>query len=357
MLHIILLILKIIGFLILGILALILLLTAVILLAPFAYRLDFSIDNSLESAKGRIRFHWLMRLISGEVRYEGGSFDWHMRAAWKKFGDETDGADGKDADATEYAAEAAEVKEAFNKKFLTVNRGTSPVPGRLHYPDSTFYGNNTVTANLLPLAFGMIDDDYVRGEVEKNIITNIIETNKGLMPCGIIGGQWLMHGLTDMGRADMAWLLATNKKYPSWGYMTEKGATTIWELWNGDTANPKMNSANHVMQLGDLVSWLYEDVAGISADPNRPGFKHIIMKPDFSVEEMDDIKASYKSIYGGIVSRWHKDGGKLYWHVEIPARFRLIRLHSDAPNTRQGYHHKRVPLQKRLVPRVPFGHD
>ena len=225
----------------------------------------------------------------------------------------------KDADATEYAAEAAEVKEAFNKKFLTVNRGTSPVPGRLHYPDSTFYGNNTVTANLLPLAFGMIDDDYVRGEVEKNIITNIIETNKGLMPCGIIGGQWLMHGLTDMGRADMAWLLATNKKYPSWGYMTEKGATTIWELWNGDTANPKMNSANHVMQLGDLVSWLYEDVAGISADPNRPGFKHIIMKPDFSVEEMDDIKASYKSIYGDIVSRWHKDGGKLYWHVEIPA--------------------------------------
>ncbi len=110
MLHIILLILKIIGFLILGILALILLLTAVILLAPFAYRLDFSIDNSLESAKGRIRFHWLMRLISGEVRYEGGSFDWHMRAAWKKFGDETDGADGKDADAT-VAADNAHISE------------------------------------------------------------------------------------------------------------------------------------------------------------------------------------------------------------------------------------------------------
>ena len=225
----------------------------------------------------------------------------------------------KDAEAAGYAAEAAVVKDAFNKKFLTVNRGTSQVPGALLYPDSTFYGNNTATANLLPFVFGMIDDDYVRGEVVKNVIHNIITVNKGLMPCGIIGGQWLMHGLTDMGRADIAWLLATNTKYPSWGYMTEKGATTIWELWNGDTANPKMNSANHVMQLGDLIAWLYEDVAGISTDPDRPGFKHIIMKPNFTVDEMDDIKASYRSIYGDIVSRWNKKNGKLYWHIEIPA--------------------------------------
>ncbi len=225
----------------------------------------------------------------------------------------------KDADASEFAAEAERAKEAFNKNFLTVNRGTSAVPGHLLYPDSTFYGYNTVTANLLPLAFGMIKDDYVRSEVEKNIIKNIITDNNGMISCGVIGVQWLMHGLTDMGRADIAWLLATNKKYPSWGYMAEKGATTIWELWNGDTANPRMNSGNHVMLLGDLLSWLYEDVAGISSDPARPGFKHIIMKPDFSVDEMDDIKASYESIYGTIVSRWRKEGGKLYWHVEIPA--------------------------------------
>ena len=90
MLHIILFILKIIGFLILGILALVLILTAVILLAPFIYRLEFSVDNSPESAKGRVRFHWLMHLISGEIRYESGSFDWHIRAGWKKFGDEAD---------------------------------------------------------------------------------------------------------------------------------------------------------------------------------------------------------------------------------------------------------------------------
>ncbi len=213
--------------------------------------------------------------------------------------------------------EAQISKDAFNKKFLTVKKGTTTVPGHILYPDSTFYGNNTVTANLLPYYFGMIDDEYVKHEVEKQIVKAIISQNLGTVTCGVIGIGWLMHALTDMGRSDVAWLLATNKKYPSWGYMTEHGATTIWELWNGDTASPKMNSGNHVMLLGDLLSWIYEDVAGIQSSEN--GFKHITMKPDFTVDEIDDIDASYQSIYGQIVSRWKKAKGKLHWHVEIPA--------------------------------------
>ncbi|MBQ5506784.1 MAG: exo-alpha-sialidase, partial [Prevotella sp.] len=220
-------------------------------------------------------------------------------------------------DAKWFEHEAQISKDAFNKKFLTVKKGITTVPGHILYPDSTFYGNNTVTANLLPYYFGMIDDEYVKHEVEKQIVKAIISQNLGTVTCGVIGIGWLMHALTDMGRSDVAWLLATNKKYPSWGYMAEHGATTIWELWNGDTASPKMNSGNHVMLLGDLLSWIYEDVAGIQSSEN--GFKHITMKPDFTVDEIDDIDASYQSIYGQIVSRWKKAKGKLHWHVEIPA--------------------------------------
>ena len=220
-------------------------------------------------------------------------------------------------DARYFADEAAATKAAFNQQFLTVNKGTSLVPGHLLYPDSTFYGNNTVTANLLPYTFGMIDDDYVRGEVEKNIIANLITKNDGTVSCGVIGIGWLMHALTDMGRTDIAWLLATNKKYPSWGYMAEHGATTIWELWNGDTASPRMNSGNHVMLLGDLLSWIYEDLGGIQSA--APGYKHILLRPDFSVDEVNDINVTYQSIYGAIVSQWKKENGRLTWHVEIPA--------------------------------------
>lgn len=220
-------------------------------------------------------------------------------------------------DATWFEKEARLSKEAFNKQFLTINKGTTTIPRHILYPDNTFYGNNTVTANLLPYYFGMIDDEYVKHEVEKQIVKAIISQNLGTVTCGVIGIGWLMHALTDMGRSDVAWLLATNKKYPSWGYMAEHGATTIWELWNGDTASPKMNSGNHVMLLGDLLSWLYEDIAGIQSA--NGGFKQILLKPDFSVDEIDDIDASYKSIYGIIVSRWKKVRGKLFWHVEIPA--------------------------------------
>lgn len=216
-----------------------------------------------------------------------------------------------------YAYEAAKTKTAFNQAFLHIAKGTTNLPGHLLHPDSTYYGNNTVTSNILPLAFGIIDDEYVKQEVEKNIIKTILSDNKGHLCCGVIGIQWLMQELRNMGRGDIAWLLATNKDYPSWGYMTEKGATTIWELWNGDTANPAMNSGNHVMLLGDLVTWMYQDAGGIRAA--SPGFKEIELKPDFSVDEMDNIECSYNSIYGRITSNWKKAHGKLFWHIEIPA--------------------------------------
>lgn len=58
-----------------------------------------------------------------------------------------------------------------------------------------------------------------------------------------------MRSLTENGRADLAYKLASNTTFPSWGYMVENGATTIWELWNGNTAAPNMNSYNHVMLL------------------------------------------------------------------------------------------------------------
>ena len=221
-----------------------------------------------------------------------------------------------------FEQEAELSKSAFNRRFLVRNEGTTQVAGHWLYPDSTFYGNNTVTANLLPYYFDMIDDDYVKREVEKNIIKNIITDNGGHVSCGVIGISWLMHALSRMGRTDVAWLLATNKTYPSWGYMAEHGATTIWELWNGDTASPKMNSGNHVMLLGDLLSWLFEHVAGIM--PERRGFRTVFMHPDFTVDEIDNIDASYESIYGRIVSRWKKENGVLKWHIEIPANTKAV---------------------------------
>ena len=130
---------------------------------------------------------------------------------------------GLTAEAEEWGALEGRIKDAFNARFLHVKEGTSPVPGHTLYPDSIFYGNNTVTANILPLAFGLVPKQYM-DEVAKNTVATIITTNKGHISTGVIGTQWLLRELSRRGHADVAYLLATNKTYPSWGYMAAQGA-------------------------------------------------------------------------------------------------------------------------------------
>ncbi|MBR1388014.1 MAG: family 78 glycoside hydrolase catalytic domain [Prevotella sp.] len=205
--------------------------------------------------------------------------------------------------------------EAFNRKFLTVRRGTSPRHDHTLYPDSIFYGNNTATANLLALSFGIVPDTC-RDDVARHVVENIVIQNKNHVSCGVIGISWLLRGLSDNGFSDVAYRLATNADYPSWGYMAEHGATTIWELWNGDTADPAMNSGNHVMLLGDLLTWCYQYLGGIRQD--GVGYKHILLKPDLTIPDCFWADVTWQSPRGPIVSRWKKSLQQLQWHVEIP---------------------------------------
>ena len=217
-----------------------------------------------------------------------------------------------------YADLEKKMTEAFNKKFLNIKRGTSMQPGHTLYPDSVFYGNNSATSNLLPLALGIVPDDC-RKDVEDNLVTNIISLNNDHVSCGVIGISWLMRTLTAIGRGDLAFRIASQKTYPSWGYMAEQGATTIWELWNGDTANPRMNSGNHVMLLGDLLTWYYESLAGIKNAPGSVAFKKLRMAPDFSIQDLDNIDATYETPYGTVASKWKKNLETVEWTVTLPA--------------------------------------
>ena len=214
-----------------------------------------------------------------------------------------------------------QMTEAFNKKFLTVKEGTSQAPGHTLYPDSIFYGNNTATANLLALSFGIVPEKY-RQEVTKNVVENIILKNNAHVPCGVIGISWLLRALSDNGFSDIAYMIATQHSYPSWGYMAENGATTIWELWNGDKASPKMNSSNHVMLLGDLITWCYQYLGGIRQGSISQGstsaYKHFVLKPDFTIQDCSWTYVSYDSPYGTIESHWKKTLQHVEWDVRIP---------------------------------------
>ena len=224
---------------------------------------------------------------------------------------------GFTADAADYSRRADDMKRAFNAKYLTCKRGISPVPGHPLYPDSIYYGNNTATANVVALAFDLVPEDC-RMDVLNNVVENIIVKNGGHVSCGVIGISHLMRTLTRYGRGDVAYLLATNTTYPSWGYMAEHGASTIWELWNGDTANPAMNSGNHVMLLGDLLTWMYQDLAGIKNAEGSVAYKKLLMKPDFFIQELDSINCTYRTPQGEVKSYWKKTLERLHWEITLP---------------------------------------
>ena len=164
---------------------------------------------------------------------------------------------GNEQDIEGYKELAAKIKEAYNSQYFD--------------EETARYDNNTVTANMLSLQLGLVPEGY-----EQKVFDNIVQKTEvdfdGHVSTGVLGIQQLMRGLTEHGNIDLAYKIATNETYPSWGYMVNKGATTIWELWNGDTADPAMNSGNHVMLLGDLIIWYYEDLAGIKNAPGSVAF-------------------------------------------------------------------------------------
>ena len=189
--------------------------------------------------------------------------------------------------------------------------------GRTIGCESLTYTNNTVTTNLLSLSFGLVPEEY-RHIVYDNLTQLVEKKFKGHVSCGLIGCQWLMRGLTEMGRSDLAYNMLLKTDYPSFGYMIKKGSTTFWEHWNGDGMEKWIDSQNHVMLLGDLIIWFYENVAGIKSDADFVGFKKIIMRP-LLFDKLNYVNCSYRSVHGRIISSWKKDKSYLKWTVTVPA--------------------------------------
>lgn len=209
---------------------------------------------------------------------------------------------GKGDEAQQYSGQAARMLAAFNKTYF--------------HPETSQYGNGSQTSSILPLVFDMAPEPD-RERVIDALARNIEVQNHGHLATGLLGGQWLMQVLSDNGRAGTAYTIASQREYPGWGYMVTHGATTIWELWNGDTADPAMNSGNHLMQVGDLITWSNENLAGIRPDEARPAFKHIVMRPT-PVGDLTAVKASYNSSYGKIGSDWKIAGGRFIWNISVP---------------------------------------
>lgn len=205
-------------------------------------------------------------------------------------------------DSVQYRQWSDKAAEAYHAKYFTDSTGN--------------YLGATQTANLLPLAFG-ITPDGKRQEVFGQFRTNIIERDTHLTT-GFLGTAFLLPMLSDNGEHELAYRLATQTTYPSWGYMVEQGATTIWELWNSDKEKPEgMNSRNH-FAYGSVVEWYYSHLGGIRPDISRPGFSHFTLAP-MPPLGLNEVAVAYQCPYGTIRSAWTKTDKLLSWTITVPA--------------------------------------
>lgn len=201
---------------------------------------------------------------------------------------------GRDDDARHYAGLAGEIKAAFNRDFYQSSSGS--------------YANSSQTALSCALYQGLVETEN-RARVVKNLI-RAVEDNDGHIDTGILGAKYLLNVLSDNGRTDVAYRIASQRDLPGWGWWIEQGATTLWEQWDGRA------SRNHIM-FGDISAWFYKALAGINPDPAFPGFKHIFITPN-PVGDLTFARAEHDSIRGRIVSDWKSSKGQFRLRVVIP---------------------------------------
>ena len=208
---------------------------------------------------------------------------------------------GRTNEAKSYFNLCENIARAFNKKYFD--------------PETQNYEAATQTANLLPLAFGITPEEY-RQQVADNIALDVTKREKH-PSTGFLGTGYILPILSDYGYHDLAYEVATQTTYPSWGYMVEKGATTMWELWNSDTEPPdQMNSRNH-FALGSVGEWYYAYLAGIRPDPNQTGFKHTIIAP-MPPDGLEWAKGKTETVYGTLSCNWQKIESILKLDISIP---------------------------------------
>ncbi len=171
----------------------------------------------------------------------------------------------------------------------------------------TTYANGEQPYLIFPLQTGITPDELKDAVFEKYVHTMLVK-DKGH---GMIGTQITFDYLLENNRNDLIDIMVNQKTYPGWGYMVEKGATTCWEQWNG------FYSQIHSC-FPYIGGWFYRGLAGIQWDPEKPGFKNIILRPAL-VKSVDWVKCNYESHYGNIISNWKIEADRFEWDVTIPA--------------------------------------
>lgn len=212
---------------------------------------------------------------------------------------------GKQAEAKRYQTLHADIRRAFTAKY---------------FPDGKVHpGANTQTACLMGLGYGLIQaDQYDR--VAGVLLEKFEEADRHLRT-GFLGTPLLAPVFDQLGHSDICYELLFKESYPSWFYSVDQGATTMWERWNSYShadgfGDASMNSFNHYA-YGAIGQFLYERIAGLSPDPENPGYKHFFVRPLVG-GPLNSASAELNTPYGKAKSAWRRSDAGIIVEAIVP---------------------------------------
>ncbi len=245
---------------------------------------------------------------------------------------------GKTAEAEKYAGLFEQVRAAWNVRFVKKEGAAVEAPvANSVYEDMGVKASGdgapsrsasisspltvqSQTAYVLALHFDLLPEN-LRPQVFDALVRDI-EAHDMHLSTGFVGTPYLNHVLTRFGRADVAFALLMQKTFPSWLFPITHGATTMWERWDGWTPEKGFNDAGmnsyNLYAYGAVGEWMYSTIAGIDLDQARPGYRHIVIRPNPG-GGLTHARAKLDSLYGVIESAWKLSGGMLELYVTIPA--------------------------------------
>ncbi len=219
------------------------------------------------------------------------------------------------SDAARYDELQQKIRSDFNSRFL----------GRDFVYREKDGDPFTQTAQILPLAFGLVPDDQ-RAAVAGRLVDDIVQKRDRHAYVGVLGARYVLPVLSATGHHDLAFAVATHTTEPSWGYWTDvAGFTALGEHWPADT-----RSRNHHF-FGAIVEWLYEDLAGFR--PLEPGYRVIEFKPEIPAAGLSGVSAAHDSVRGPIALQWKRTAEGLDLDVTVPPNA-TGRVHVPAASAR-----------------------
>ena len=195
-----------------------------------------------------------------------------------------------------------------NREPGTVNRGGSA---------AATYATGSQPAQAMPLVIGLVPPG--RRAAVLDALVERIQADGGTVTAGDVGYRYLQRALAAAGRSDIIFSMINRADKPGYAWQLAQGATSLTEAWNA-----RRNSSQNHFMLGQITEWFYHDLAGLQPDPEDPGFKKIIIKPQI-VGDITWARAMHNSPRGLAGVAWRREGkaaqngGRLTLEITIPA--------------------------------------